>query len=172
MFANSKELWAIRDFYDGNSMCYLCVRVKESTHCTVWRLLAHAEVKILLNSKVTWLALPHGSQESGPGIGLLWLRCWLSCWLLNLCGVKELIKKSTNSDPTVNEQWEADPNRHHWSSLWAGDASVAIYWVAAVSSSCSYSLSLPRFQAEKRKRGVNFIWIWMLLRWYLKKKYI
>ncbi len=156
MFANSKELWAIWDFSDGNSMRYLCVRVKESTHCTVRRLLAHAEVKILLNSKVAWLALPHGSQESGPGIGFL----WLSCWLLNLCGVKELIRKSTNNDVTINKQREADPNRHHWSSLWAGDASVAIYWVAAVSSSCSYSLSLPRFQAEKKQERsyISFGW--------------
>lgn len=106
-------------------MCYLCVRVKESTHCTVRRLLPHAEVKILLNSEVAWLALPHGSKESGPGIGLL----WLSCWLLNLCGEKELIRKSTNSDATINEQCEADTitNHHHWSSLGAEDASAAIY---------------------------------------------
>lgn len=135
------------DWKNEITASYLFICVKEGTHCTVRRLLAHAEVEILLNFKVAWFALPHGSQEPRPGIRFLRLRCWL----LGVCGVKELMSGNTNKHVMINEQHAAGSNHHRWSSLWAEDEGAAACWAAAVSSSCSYSLFHPPSQAEERK---------------------
>lgn len=106
-------------------------------------------------------SLAQGSVSSGSAAGT-WISVeWKSSW------------ERANSDAPINEQHETDPNRHHWSSLWAGDASTATCWVAAVSSSCFYSLSLPQFHAEKKAREafISFgyaLWKCFILSLFLK----
>lgn len=65
-------------------------------------------------------------------------------------------ERKKNKHVTINQQHTAGSNHRHWSSLGAGDAGVAACLAAAVSSSCSCSLSHLPFQAEERKIWIAF----------------